>query len=129
MELTKQYGRLDPVVARIFGRELKQNGWRYLAVSMPLAWCGLWVAQLWGLVFVPIFAVALYRAARRRKPDFLLYAAPPLVMLALHSAVANHYPRYNLILIGPASAGAAWLITAALARARRRHRSAVMPGA
>jgi hypothetical protein len=129
MELTKQYGRLDPVVARIFGRELKQNGWRYLAVSMPLAWCGLWVAQLWGLVFVPIFAVALYRAARRRKPDFLLYAAPPLVMLALHSAVANHYPRYNLILIGPASAGAAWLVTAALARARRRHHSGVVPGA
>ena len=40
-------------------------------------------------------------AVRRSKPLFLLYAAPPLVMLGLHAAVANHYTRYNLILIGP----------------------------
>jgi hypothetical protein len=32
-------------------------------------------------------------------------------MLGLHAAVANHYPRYNLILIGPFSVGAAWVIT------------------
>jgi hypothetical protein len=31
-------------------------------------------------------------------------------MLGLHAAVANHYTRYNLILIGPFSAGAAWMI-------------------
>lgn len=129
MELTKQHGRLDPIVARVLGRELKQNGWRYLAVSMPLAWCGLWVAKLWGLIFMPVFALALYRAARRRKWDFLLYSAPPFVMLALHSAVANHYPRYNLILIGPASAGAAWVLAAALSRWRRRRSSAVSSSA
>jgi len=28
----------------------------------------------------------------------------------LHAAVANQYTRYNLILIGPFSVGAAWLI-------------------
>ena len=31
-------------------------------------------------------------------------------MLGLHAAVANQYTRYNLILIGPFSVGAAWLI-------------------
>jgi hypothetical protein len=41
---------------------------------------------------------------------FLIYAAPALVMLALHAAAANHYTRYNLILIGPFCAGASWVI-------------------
>jgi hypothetical protein len=31
-------------------------------------------------------------------------------MLALHAAVANHYTRYNLILIGPFVSGAAFII-------------------
>lgn len=119
-ELAKQYGRLDPVVARILGKELKQNGWRHLAVSLPLAWCGLWVAKLWSLIFIPVLGAALYRAVRRRRLDFLLYSAPPLVMLALHGAIANHYPRYNLILIGPAAAGAAWFAAGALTAWRRR---------
>ena len=32
-------------------------------------------------------------------------------MLALHAAVANQTTRYNLILIGPFAAGAAWLVS------------------
>jgi hypothetical protein len=31
-------------------------------------------------------------------------------MLGLHAAVANHYTRYNLILIGPFAVGAAWIM-------------------
>jgi hypothetical protein len=73
----------------------------------------LWVGNLWSLVFIPVFAWACLAAARRR-PLFLLYALPTLVMVGLHAAVANHYSRYNLILIGPASAGAAWIIAGAV---------------
>jgi hypothetical protein len=40
----------------------------------------------------------------------LFYAAPAIAMLGLHAAVANHYTRYNLILIGPFAVGAAWMI-------------------
>ena len=50
----------------------------------------------------------------------LLYAAPAIMMLGLHAAVANHYTRYNLILIGPTAIGAAWMISAWLQRARSR---------
>jgi DNA replication protein DnaC len=42
-------------------------------------------------------------------------------MLALHAALANQFTRYNLILIGPFSVGAAWIMTslaAGLLRAR-----------
>jgi hypothetical protein len=41
-------------------------------------------------------------------------------MLGLHAAVANLYSRYNLILIGPFSMGAAWIISALLRNWRWR---------
>ncbi len=118
--LTKEHGRLDPVIGAIVRDELRERGVNYLLVSIPLAWCGLWVAQFWSLIAIPIFAAALGVAARWRRWDYLLYAAPPFVMVALHAAVANHYSRYNLILIGPASVGVAWLARE-LATMRRRH--------
>jgi hypothetical protein len=48
-------------------------------------------------------------------------------MLGLHAAVANQSTRYNLILIGPFSVGAAWIISATLRNARWRSR-ALAPG-
>jgi hypothetical protein len=44
-------------------------------------------------------------------------------MLGLHAAVANHYTRYNLILIGPFAVGAAWVISAWIPNVRRRSRA------
>jgi len=70
----------------------------------------MWVGGWLGLALVPLFGGACVLAVRRSKPLFLLYAAPAVVMLALHAAVANHYTRYNLILIGPFAVGAAWLM-------------------
>jgi high-affinity Fe2+/Pb2+ permease len=90
--------------------ELRTNWWRYLLTTLPLAWCGLWIGGALGLVLIPLFGWACVRAVRQREGLFLLYAVPPLVMVGLHAAVANHYTRYNLILIGPASSGAAWII-------------------
>jgi hypothetical protein len=124
MALAAEHKKLDSVIGEIIGEEMREKWWRYILVSLPLAWCGLWVGKLWGVVFIPVFAWA-YLAAARRRPLFLLYALPALVMVALHAAVANHYSRYNLILIGPASAGAAWIIAGALplifSRKARRH--------
>jgi hypothetical protein len=101
---------------------MREKWWRYILVTLPLAWCGLWVGKLWGLIVIPLFAWACVRAARRR-PLFLLYALPALIMVALHAAVANHYSRYNLILIGPASAGAAWILAGVVpfSRKSRQH--------
>ena len=38
----------------------------------------------------------------------LIYSAPAFMMLGLHGLIANHYTRYNLILIGPFAAAGAW---------------------
>src|SRR5450830_1237224 len=76
---------------------------------------------------VPLFGWACVRAARQSQPLLLLYAAPAIVMLGLHAAVANQSTCYNLILIGPFSVGAAWIISATLRNARWRSR-ALAPG-
>ena len=115
--LTAQHQKLDPIMSGLLRDELSQNGWRHVAVAIPLAWCGAWVSGPWSLVFLPLFVAALVMTLRRRDPRLLLYAAPGLVMLALHAGLANHYPRYNLGLIGPYAVGAAWL---ALTLARSR---------
>ena len=125
--LVKEYGRLDPLIAGIALDEMRTNWWRHLLVSIPLGWCGMWVGWLWSLFLVPLFGWACVRAARQSQPLLLLYAAPAVVMLCLHAVVANQYTRYNLILIGPFSVGAAWIISETLRNARWRSRS-LAPG-
>jgi len=109
--LVKAHGRLDPLIGDIIRDEMSTNWWRHLLSSIPLAWCGMWAGRMWGLLLVPLFVCACIRAIREDRPLLLLYAAPAVAMLGLHAAVANHYTRYNLILIGPLVAGAAWIIS------------------
>ncbi len=125
--LVKQHGRLDPLIGGIVRDEMRANWWRHLLVSAPLAWCGMWVGWTWSLLLVPLFGYACVRAVRQSQPLLLLYAAPAITMLGLHAAVANHYTRYNLILIGPFAVGAAWVISAWIPSARQRSR-AFAPG-
>jgi hypothetical protein len=115
-KLVEAHGRLDPLIGDIVRSEMRERGWWYLLVSLPLGWCGMWVGGYLGLVLVPLFVAAGIAAARRSRPLLLLYAAPPLVMLGLHALLANQYTRYNLILIGPFSASAAWMIVRLTAR-------------
>jgi hypothetical protein len=120
MALVERHGRLDPVFRDLFWAEMRQHGWQHVLSSVALAWCGLWVGQIAGLLLIPLFVWAGAAAWRGGKPLFLLYAVPPLIMVGLHGAVANHYSRYNLILIGPAAAGGAWLLARLLAARRER---------
>jgi hypothetical protein len=129
-QLVETHGRLDPLIKDLIRDEMVERWWRYALVSLPLAWCGMWVGGWFGLALVPLFGCACVMAVRRSKPLFLLYAAPAVVMLALHAAVANHYTRYNLILIGPFAAGAAWIMAQIVPSAMAaRRRSSRLPGA
>lgn len=109
--LVAQYGRLDPLIPGIIRDEMRNDWWRHLLVSIPLAWCGLWAGWLASLVLVPLFVWACVRAVRTRQPLLLLYATPAVAMLGLDALIGNHYTRYNLILIGPFAVGAASIIT------------------
>lgn len=123
--LVGEHQRLDPVIGDIVRVEMSENWWRHILVSIPLAWCGLWIGGWLGYLLVPALVWAGVRAIRRNEPVYLLYVVPALTMLALHAGVANHYTRYNLILIGACAAGAAWLMaqSAWFARARSRWRA------
>jgi hypothetical protein len=116
--LVEKHGKLDPVMGDLLREEMRPNWWRHIAVSLPLSWCGAWVSGGWSLLFFPLFLAGAVLAIRRSEPLLLLYAAPALVMVALHGAMANHYPRYNLGLIGP-YAVAAILILSAILRSKR----------
>ncbi len=116
--LVQQNGQIDPLIGQLIRDEMAGNWWRYLLVNIPLAWCGMWPGGMVTLLLVPLFVMSLVRAGRWREPDLLLYATPTILMLVLDAAVGNHYTRYNLILIGPYSAGAAWIICSALPYAR-----------
>jgi 4-amino-4-deoxy-L-arabinose transferase-like glycosyltransferase len=121
--LLEQYVHLDPVISRIAMDEMRTNWWRHLLVSIPLGWCGMWVGRWWALITLPLFAAASVRAARKQRPYLLLYAAPALVMLGLHGLLANESTRYNLALIGPFCAGAAWLMISMVESVRSRWRA------
>jgi hypothetical protein len=121
--LIAAHKRLAPIIGELIRAEMKENWWRYILVSVPLTWCGMSFGGWLSLLLVPLFALALVMAFRRSKPVFLLYAAPALVMLGLHAAIANHYTRHNLILIGAFSAGSTGdpvRLRAALARSPPR---------
>jgi 4-amino-4-deoxy-L-arabinose transferase-like glycosyltransferase len=122
-KLVEENGRLDPLIRDIVRDEMQTNWWRHLLVSIPLAWCGLWAGWIVGLALVPLFVCAGVRAIRQGEPLLLFYAAPAILMLGLHGAVANHYTRYNLILIGPFAVAAAWMISEWLQHARLRLRA------
>jgi hypothetical protein len=121
-KLVEEHGRLDPLIGGIVLDEMRTSWWRYLLVGIPLAWCGMWAGGVVSLVLLPLFGCACLRAWRQSQPLLLLYAAPAITMLGLHAAVANHYTRYNLILIGPFAIGAAWIIAASLPSVRWRSR-------
>src|SRR5262249_848176 len=86
------------------------HGWRHVLTAFPLAWCGLWVSGLWSVIAIPLFVCACVMAARERNGLFFLYALPGFILVGVHAALANHYARYNLGLVGPLAVGAAWMI-------------------
>jgi hypothetical protein len=119
-QLVEQHQKLDPIIGGVIRDEMHARWWRYLLVSLPLGWCGLLVGGRLGLALAPLFVWGCVTAVRRREPLFLPYATPPLVMLVLHAVLANHYTRYNLILIGPFAAATAWFVVEKTAPRLRR---------
>jgi len=110
MALTAAHQRLDPIITRVVRDEMQRHGWRHVLTTFPLAWCGLWVSGLWSVIAIPLFVCACVMAARERNGLFFLYALPGFILVGVHAALANHYARYNLGLVGPLAVGAAWMI-------------------
>jgi 4-amino-4-deoxy-L-arabinose transferase-like glycosyltransferase len=125
VQLYTEHGRLDAFVGKIASEEMHQRGWRYLLSTIPLAWCGMWAGGIFALALVPGFALTCFMARGEERILLLLYSIPALAMLVLHAAVANHYTRYNLVLIAPFSVAAAWMLVQLAQLVRLRSHSAI----
>jgi 4-amino-4-deoxy-L-arabinose transferase-like glycosyltransferase len=71
----------------------------HLAVSVPLALRGAYVAHWWGFVLLVPALIWTWIAVRRGPAAFLMVALPAFFMLALNAAVAVNQVRYNLMLV------------------------------
>jgi len=117
--LRSTYGRLDPIIFRVIADELRENWWKYLLTTIPIAWTGLWIGQTWGLFLIPIFGLVVAQRIRRREYLLLYYSAPALAMILAHAAFANHAVRFNIGFIGPVSvAGMIFLVEIAMRASR-----------
>jgi hypothetical protein len=71
----------------------------HIAVSVPLALRGAYVAHWWGFVLLVPCLIRTWIALRRGPAPFLMVALPAFFMLALNAAVAVNQVRYNLMLV------------------------------
>jgi hypothetical protein len=71
----------------------------HMAVSVPLALRGAYVAHWWGFVLLVPCLLWTWVALRRGPALFLMAALPAWFMLALNAAVAVNQVRYNLMLV------------------------------
>jgi hypothetical protein len=114
--LVEAHGRLDPLMGDLVQKEVRENWWRHFLTSVALGWCGMWVGGGLGLMLVPLFAAVVVMGRGPAHRLLLAYSTPAFAMLAMHALIANHYTRYNLILIGPLAVAAALPLRAILER-------------
>lgn len=113
-----------PEPADQVGYLLRTHVWpdlpRFLAVTVVMAWKGLWIRKYFSLITVPFFLVFAVRAAWRRDLARLAFVLPPLFLLALHAATSVNTPRYSLMLIPGYAAAFGLAVTGAVAGWVRR---------
>ncbi len=88
----------------------------HVAVTLPLAWRGMWVSGYWMMALLPFFLWAFVRALRTGDFAFVWMASAAWFMLGLHAFTSVNVVRYNIILIPGVAYGAALMITAGTKR-------------
>ena len=71
----------------------------HMAVSIPLALRGAYVAHWWGFILLPVCLWAVAAALRGGQTRLLAVTLPGLFMLAFNASVAVNQVRYNLLLV------------------------------
>lgn len=90
----------DPtaVQATILREDVLGQPLKHAAVTVALAWRGIFVAKLWGMLGLIAFMLALWRRKALRR-TLLLLAWPPWFMLGLYAAVSVSIPRYAICFV------------------------------
>ena len=72
---------------------------KHTAVSLALAWRGLFIAKYWGVVGFAAFMFAAVHLLRRRYWLMVVVSVPVWFMVAAHAGASVSIPRYNLPLL------------------------------
>lgn len=98
-------------VSDIVRLEILANPVKHFAVSVALAWRGMFVNKYWGIVGWIAAFIVLLRAARKRDETVMLLFLPACIMIAFHAAISVSIPRYNMLLIPALSFAVAVIVT------------------
>ena len=94
---------------------------KHLAVTLVMAWQGLWAGKYITFVAVLLAPLALWRmAATGMLAGFVVVATPVLLMVGFNAFVSVSLPRYNLPLLWISATVAAVLVDAAIERFNRK---------
>lgn len=94
----REAGSATAVMGRLLREDVLQHPLRHARSTIALAWRGLFVGKLWGLLAVVAVCVVLATRPRLRRPLIVL-GAPACFMLLLYAAVSVAIPRYAVCFI------------------------------
>jgi 4-amino-4-deoxy-L-arabinose transferase-like glycosyltransferase len=98
-------------VSDIIRLEILAQPVKHFAVSVALAWRGMFVNKYWGIVGWIAAFIVLWRAARKWDEPVLLLFLPACIMVAFHAAISVSIPRYNMLLIPALSFAVGVIVT------------------
>ncbi len=108
--------------AEVIRSDILGNFFKHSAVSVALAWRGIFIAKYWGVAGLAAFVAFAVRCIRRRNFEFLVISLPLWFMVAFHAGLSVSIPRYNLPLLGIYAPAMAWYAVSALEGARNKIR-------
>jgi hypothetical protein len=110
-------GGIDAALGEILRDQVFGNPVKHAAVTLALAWNGVWIGRNWmiGVLLLAPFGIAAAYRAKRLQP-VLLWMVPAWVMLFVHAGASVNQERYNLALTFGFSLLAAWGALALLGR-------------
>jgi hypothetical protein len=101
---------------------------KHLAVTLAMAWQGLWAGKYITFIAVLLSPLAMWcMAAAGWLRGFLVMAAPALLMVGFYAFISVSIPRYNLPLLWVSALIFAALVEAAVRRLNRPDRTGPSP--
>ena len=107
-QLSRELGGKDKILAHLVKEELLTL--KHVAVSIPLALRGTFIAKYWGLAGFIAFIVLLIQTTRKKDYRLCVMALPLFYMVAFHAGLSVSIPRYNLALVTLYALSMAWYI-------------------
>ncbi len=103
-EVAARAGGTDKVAGVLLREAVLGEPVKHAAVTLALAWRGVFVGKLWGLVGLFAFVAALARHPACRA-TLLRLSLPAWLMLGLYAAVSVSIPRYAVVFLPVFSLG------------------------